>query len=171
MNPNRDGKMLRTKRRIVIVAALVTFTAACDSGEPLRVELQGDTLVSVALLTFEGGATSAECGFMVDAVATGAEGDSATIGAGKIVYTFVATGDTLITRPIDAASTPAFWEGDKATVAAGSKLTSKRQGISISQPTQPLRAFVTFSYTGTDSDEVHETAPFSVVCRSAGDPQ
>ncbi len=156
---------LRNRSRILIPAVFIGLMSACSKPEPLKVMLQGDTLTSVAKLEFPGGITTAECGFTVNAVATGEEGDSARLGKGTIVYTMQATGDTMITRPIEAATVASFWEGDQAVVSAGSSLTSKRQGISVSLPVQPLRALVSFEYTGTDGSATQTTEPFAVVCR------
>jgi hypothetical protein len=156
---------LRNQSRFVILAACIAGLAGCDRKEPLRVELTGDSITDVAKLSFPGGIETAECGFAVNALAVGGEGDTATISKGRIVYTNLASGDTVITRPIDAASIASFWEGDKAVIGAGDTLKSKRQGISVSIPVEPLQGEVTLDYTTAKSGATQSTAPWRFTCR------
>jgi hypothetical protein len=150
----------------ILVITACAFAAGCDRTEPVKVELRGDSIGSIAKTDYPGGVSTTECAFRVRAVAVGGDaGDTVRLGGGRIVYTVEATGDTLISRPLDAASAASFWDGDVAVIPAGDSLRSKRQGISMSTPIQPLRAFVTIDYTSTRAEEQQTTAPFTVVCR------
>ncbi|MEO5510421.1 MAG: hypothetical protein ABIS27_07300 [Longimicrobiales bacterium] len=155
----------RNQTRVLILAAAVAGLAGCGRAEPLKVQLQGDSITDVATLSFPGGIQTAECGFTVDAVATGSKGDTATFKQGRLVYTLLGSGDTMMARPMDAASLASFWEGDKPVVAAGSSIKSKRQGISVSIPVQALQGELTFDYETTKSKETQTTAPFRFTCR------
>jgi hypothetical protein len=153
----------RSTRALLIIAAASVAGAACEPKETPTVTLKGDTTIGVAKLTFANGVSSAECSFSVDALATGPKGSSVTLTKGQVVYTLKQTGDTMMKRPIEAAAIPDFFEG-KATIAAGTQVTSKRQGLSLSMPASPIRGIVTFDYTAGDAKETKTTAPFTFVC-------
>jgi hypothetical protein len=155
----------RFHTRVLILAGAIAGLTGCDRGQPMSIQLKGDSITAVAKLSFPGGIETAECGFSVNAIATGAEGDTATFTQGRLVYTLLQSGDTMMARSLDAASVASFWEGDKPVVAAGSSITSKRQGISVSIPVQALKGELTLDYTTTKSKETQTAPPFRFTCR------
>jgi hypothetical protein len=155
--------MSTTPRIFVALAAAITL-AACGKREPTVVTLKGDSLIGVAKLTFANGAKSADCSFTVNATATGPNGSSATLTKGRVIYTFDQGGDTLMKRPIEPGAVADFFDG-KTTVDVGAMLTSKRQGISVSEPVAPLRGSVTFDYVTTSSKDTATTQPYRFLCR------
>lgn len=161
--PELIGPM-STKSRIVIALAATTMLAACGKKEPTVVTLKGDSIYGVAKLTFPGGAKSADCSFTVTVSATGADGGTATLTKGRVIYTFAQTGDTLMKRPIEPGAVADFFDG-KTTVTVGTAVTSKRQGISVSEPVSPLRGTVTFDYVTGKSKDTTTTTPYVFVCQ------
>lgn len=163
---NRDDTMQfrRSTRALILVAAASMAGTACKPKETPTVTLKGDSVINVARMTFANGVTSAECVFTVNATAAGPEGSSATLTQGRVVYLLKQTGDTMMKRPIEAAAIPDFFDG-KATISVGTPITSKRQGLSVSQPTQPIQGYVTFDYTAEGAKEPKTTAPYVFVCQ------
>lgn len=141
-----------------------TVLVACAEPAPATVTLKGDSLVNVVHMTFAGGASSSECAFSVEAMAAGPKDSKVTLTKGRVIYTLL-TGDTMMKRPIEGAAVADFFEGGSPQIMAGGKITSKRQGLSVSNPPQPLRGFVTFDFTVGDSRETKTSSPYTFVCR------
>ena len=51
------------------------------------------------------------------------------------------------------------------SIAAGTKVKSRRQGISLSVPVNPVRGSLTFSYHGAGADTARTTDPYVFICR------
>lgn len=162
---NRDDPM-RLNRPVpaLILSVATALAAACTKPVPASVKLQADSIWPVARMTFAGGQTNAECGFIVNAVADGPSRTSATLVRGLVIYTLEQSHDTIMKRPVAGKDVALFFDG-KTTVEAGSKITSRRQAISMSQPVVPMRGFVTFDYTTKDSKDTLTTPAFTFICR------
>jgi hypothetical protein len=151
----------------MIAAAVVcgVIAGGCDRLRPVTMTLHGDSVAPVALLDYPKGVKGAECGFTVEAEVTGPEGESATLSGGSIVYSMVQTGDTMFVVPVTGDALAHFWEVPTTSIAAGTTLKSKRQGISLSVPVNPVRGSLTFTYTGAGADSARTTDPYVFVCR------
>ena len=163
-SPNRDGTMSYRSSKLIVLAAAAALLGACEKPAPAALILSGDSIEGVSLQEFAGGIKTAECAFEVNAEVTGPEGSSITLTGGNVTYVFKETNDTMMKRPLDAASLKDFFDG-KMTLEAGRKVTAKRQGMSLSQPVRPIVGTVTFDYTVDGKSESKKSTPYTFICQ------
>jgi hypothetical protein len=153
---------MRNRHLALVILMSAAFLPGCEGKAPPTVELSGDTLRSVALLTFPGGVKSAQCDFDLKAKNTGSGKSAITLTKGRLVYT-TPSGDTLISKVIDGGALSDFF-GGTTSIEAGKTIASTKQGLSMSQPVQPIRGTVTFDYRLTGKSQEATTKPFCFLC-------
>lgn len=151
--------------RFSVAAAVVLFagTACGDDARAPELSVTGDSVVTMKPVSLDNEVVGVNCVSSFVATLTGASTDSATIRSGRIAYVWE-TGQPLTEYEWTEQTLPNVWSD--LTLRGGETHRSLEHGVGQSAPGQPLRATVVFRYTRGEDDEIHETEPYTFVCRN-----
>lgn len=156
-----------SKFRIGAATALVALAfAACDRDPSARAELRvsGDSVVAIMNKSFGGEIIGADCASSYIAEVEGPDSAFVKLRGGRIEYEWAGSGQPITQYEWTQETAAQLWAD--SIIRAGGPKQSQQHGFGQSAPGQEVRATVVFSYSRGNEEEVHETEPYTFVCRN-----
>jgi hypothetical protein len=149
-------------RAALMVGFVVTATACRGEAEPVTLLISGDSILAMSTMTFDNGASSADCSARFMGEAEGPEGEHVIVRGGRVEYFWWESGQVAGTYEWSPENVARLWTD--SIIETGQRRLTQPHGFGQSMPPRLLRAEVTFEYATSNESGTRQTEPFRFYC-------
>jgi hypothetical protein len=147
---------------VILLLAVVGLSGCDRPAAEVTLRIGGDSLIPMTDRELDDGSRSHECVASFTALAEGPDGSRAVMQGGRVEYFWWQTNSPAGSHDWNTDGILRLWVDTVFTV--GHERRSWTHGFGQSAPPQPIRASVTFDYTGGDDSETRRTEPYRFYC-------